>query len=152
MDAITYPVMTVYITVTSHGRQGVSDRWHKGPVMWKTIPSYNNTIGQTIALHSGRGFIPTTPELSRAKGLVNRLSGDTSGCANLYIWDWDDISPPRLGILWHLKLECAHNIITRDANSLSWNKLWEFQKWQCDVTDEVIITKIIIFTMICYTD
>ena len=145
MDAITYPVIIVYIIVTSHESQGVSDRWHKGPVMCKTIPSYNNTIGQTIALHSGRG-------LSRAKGLVNRLSGDTLGCANLYIWDWDDISPPRLGILWHPKLECAHNIITRDANNLSWNKLWEFSKWQCDVTDEVIITKIIIFTIICFTD
>ena len=50
------------------------------------------------------------------------------------------------------KLECEHDIITHDANSLSWTKLWEFLKWQSDIVDEVIITKIIVFDIPCYAD
>ena len=35
-------------------------------------------------------------------------------------------------ISWaHNKLECEHDIISRDANSLFWVKLWEFSEWQC---------------------
>ena len=41
------------------------------------------------------------------------------------------------------KLQCENDIITLETNSLSWAKLWEFSKWQCDVFDEVIIIKLL---------
>ena len=40
---------------------------------------------------------------------------------------------------WHLYLwlECEHDIITRDVNSLSWAKLGEISILHCDTVDEV---------------
>ena len=51
-----------------------------------------------------------------------------------------------------IKLECELNILTCDANSMSWAKLWEYLKWRCDIGDEGIIVKIILFDKICYAD
>ena len=42
----------------------------------------------------------------------------------------------------------CRNVTTRDLNMLSWVKIWEFPKWQCDVIDDVIITKIITLELI----
>ena len=44
-----------------------------------------------------------------------------------------------------------YDIITCDANSLSWAKIWEYSKSYCHVIDEVIITEIIVFDII-YVD
>ena len=38
-----------------------------------------------------------------------------------------------------------HDIITHDANSVSWAEIWELSKLQRDIIDAVIITKIIVF-------
>ena len=43
-----------------------------------------------------------------------------------------------------------HDIITRDANSVSWAKIWECSKSQRDIIDAVTIGKIIVFEIICY--
>ena len=43
-----------------------------------------------------------------------------------------------------------HDIITRDANSVSWTELWEFSKSQRDIIDAVTISEIIVFEIICY--
>ena len=43
-----------------------------------------------------------------------------------------------------------HDIITRDANSVSWAEIWEFSKSQRDIFDAVTISKIIVFEIICY--
>ena len=47
-----------------------------------------------------------------------------------------------------LKLECEHDIITRNANSLSWTKLWEFSK----LSRSYHHTKIIVFGIIRCAD
>ena len=44
----------------------------------------------------------------------------------------------------------SHDIITRDANSVSWAKIWEFSKSQRDIIDAVTISKIIVFEIIWY--
>ena len=36
-------------------------------------------------------------------------------------------------------LECEHDIITRDTNSFSWAKIWEFLKAQCDLIDDLFL-------------
>ena len=38
-----------------------------------------------------------------------------------------------------------HDIITRDAYSVSWAEIWEFSKSQRDIIDAVTIWKIIVF-------
>ena len=43
-----------------------------------------------------------------------------------------------------------HDIITRDANSVSWAEIGEFSKSQRDIIDVVTISKIIVFEVICY--
>ena len=43
-----------------------------------------------------------------------------------------------------------HAIITRDADILSWVKIWEFSETHTDVFDDVIITIIIVYEMIYY--
>ena len=43
-----------------------------------------------------------------------------------------------------------HDIITRDANSVSWAEIWEFSKSQRDIIDAVTISKIVAFDIICY--
>ena len=40
----------------------------------------------------------------------------------------------------HTKLECEHDIITQLANFSS-AKIYKFLKWQCDIIDDVIITR-----------
>ena len=45
-----------------------------------------------------------------------------------------------------------HDNITRDANSGTWAEIWEFSKSQRDISDAVIITKIIVVDIICYVD
>ena len=42
-----------------------------------------------------------------------------------------------------------HDIITRDANNVSWAEIWECSKSQCDIIDAVTISKIIVFEIIC---
>ena len=42
-----------------------------------------------------------------------------------------------------------HDIITRDAYSVSWAEIWEFSKSQRDSIDAVTISKMIVFEMIC---
>ena len=42
-----------------------------------------------------------------------------------------------------------HDIITRDAYSVSWAEIWEFSKSQRDIIDAVIISKIVVFEIIC---
>ena len=49
----------------------------------------------------------------------------------------------------HVKLEYDHDIITHDANSFSSVKLRVFK---CGVIDEDIITKLILFDIICFAD
>ena len=44
----------------------------------------------------------------------------------------------------------VHDIITRDANSVSCAKIGEFSKSQRDIIDAVIIKKIIVFDIIFY--
>ena len=44
----------------------------------------------------------------------------------------------------------VHDIITRDAKSVSWAKVWVFSMSQRDIIDAVIISNIIAFDMICY--
>ena len=34
-----------------------------------------------------------------------------------------------------------HDIITRDANGVSWAEIWEFSKSQCEIIDAVTISK-----------
>ena len=41
-----------------------------------------------------------------------------------------------------------HDIITRDANGVSWAEIWEFSKLQRDIIDAVTISKIIVFEII----
>ena len=43
-----------------------------------------------------------------------------------------------------------HDIITRDANTVSWTEIWECSKSQHDIIDIVTIAKIIVFDIICY--
>ena len=52
------------------------------------------------------------------------------------------INPPP--IIDKTKLECEHNAITHDANSLSWAEIRECSECQYGVIDDVIITKIIV--------
>ena len=42
----------------------------------------------------------------------------------------------------------VHDIITRDANSVSWAEISEFLKSQRDTTDVVMILKIIVLTLV----
>ena len=43
-----------------------------------------------------------------------------------------------------------HDIITRDANNVSWAEIWECSKSQPDIIDAVTIAKTIVFEIICY--
>ena len=49
-----------------------------------------------------------------------------------------------------MKLELEHDIITCDANSVSWAEFCEFSKSQRDIIDAVTISKIIVFEIISY--
>ena len=44
----------------------------------------------------------------------------------------------------------VHDIITHDAYSMSWAEILEFSKSQRDIVDAVIISKRIVFDIICY--
>ena len=44
-----------------------------------------------------------------------------------------------------------HDIITRDAKSVSWVEIWEFWKSQRDIIDAITITKMIVFDIITQT-
>ena len=66
-------------------------------------------------------------------------------------------TPPfKLGHAWIITLCCVHvinwnvehDIITRDAYSVSWAEIWEFWKPQRDIIDAVIISKLIVFEII----
>ena len=48
----------------------------------------------------------------------------------------------------------VNDIITRDINNLYWAKIWAFSKWQWDVIDDIIVTKIQVFDkkIIYYAD
>ena len=50
---------------------------------------------------------------------------------------------------WLIQLESIHDIITHDANSVSWPEIWEFSKSQHDINDAVVITKMIVFDINC---
>ena len=52
----------------------------------------------------------------------------------------------------NIKWNVAHDIITRDANIVSWAKICEFSKSQRDIIGAVIISKIIAFDMIITRD
>ena len=43
-----------------------------------------------------------------------------------------------------------HDIITRDANNVSWAEIWECSKSQRDIIDAVTIAKRVIFEIIRY--
>ena len=43
-----------------------------------------------------------------------------------------------------------HDIITRDANNVSWAEISEWSKSQPDIIDAVAIAKINVFEIICY--
>ena len=43
-----------------------------------------------------------------------------------------------------------HDIITRDANNVSWAEIWECSKSQPNIIDAVAIAKIIVFEIVCY--
>ena len=50
-----------------------------------------------------------------------------------------------------LNWNVVHNIITRDANSVSWAEIWEFsQTLQCDIINAIIISETIVFDIICF--
>ena len=44
----------------------------------------------------------------------------------------------------------VHDIITHYACSVSWAEIWEFSKSQRDIIHAIIISKIIVFDIICY--
>ena len=49
-----------------------------------------------------------------------------------------------------IALNVEHDIITRDANNVSWTEICECSKSQQDITDAITIAKIIVIEIICY--
>ena len=90
---------------------------------WENEPANNNEI-------NGLPIIRPLPSLTSQSAKSCRPQMDPM------LAPWTLLS----GFVPEYELYCEH-IITRDANSFSWAKIWEFSKWQCDVIDDIIMMK-----------
>ena len=50
------------------------------------------------------------------------------------------------------QIEWYDDIISRDTSTLFWAKIWKCSKSLCDVIDDVIIAKIVLFDKIWYVE